>query len=166
MSNDVLNNQTCNDTNCQNNPHSNYVTGLCNRCMYPECSSLIYDKQNDAIKINPNASYYFKCIPSFQFVADFLHEVCIVEMGGMYFDAVCYKRLKLLGMNHTEQMKFFYYKKYHKFPDQMDSVKGYMNIIRQLCRLYDIPIEKKRAYNGRQRIYRHFIKIEDFLPKL
>lgn len=84
----------------------------------------------------------FKTPPPQKILFDFLNKCCIFESNQYILEKSNYKSALLKGITEPfiQELKPFYHNSKLFYIERANNFKSFVTIIRQLCKLYNIPI--------------------------
>jgi len=91
----------------------------------------------------------FKRLPPRKILFDFLNECCAFESDGYILEISNYKSALLKGkiQPFILEIRPFYHTSKLFYIEKANNFKSFVTIIRQLCKLYNIPINSKLLFS-------------------
>lgn len=92
----------------------------------------------------------FKIPPPKKILFDFLNKCCIFESNLYILEKSNYKSALLKGLTEPfiQELKPFYHNSKLFYIEQSNNFKSFVTIIRQLCKLYNIPINSTLQFSN------------------
>lgn len=91
----------------------------------------------------------FKRQISYKIIYNLLYDICIQEKNYLIFNLIQFKKLKFYSKldNILFYLKPFYKETKHKYIENGCKYKGFVTILRQLCKLHNIKYMNKITYD-------------------